>query len=88
MWAQLRAPDPWVSFCSQNVKTPKKAHMKKTSRTSAEAWCAGGQVASVDVGSAVPLIHNLRTLPTPTATIWPQVMFDLHYTGVPHTIFL
>ena len=39
------------------------------------------QVVSVDVGSSVPLIHNLRTLPTPTATIWPQVMFDLHYTG-------
>lgn len=41
------------------------------------------QVVSVDIGSSVPMVHNVRALPTPTATIWPQIMFDLHYTGTP-----
>ena len=45
---------------------------------------AASQVVAVDVGSSVPMIHNVRALPTPTTAIWPQVMFDLHYTGAWH----
>ena len=33
------------------------------------------------MGSKLPAIHNLRALPTPTTTIWPQAIFDLDYEG-------
>ena len=39
------------------------------------------QVVDIDIGSKLPAIHNLRALPSPTATIWPQAMFDLDYEG-------
>ncbi|KAK9842538.1 hypothetical protein WJX81_005057 [Elliptochloris bilobata] len=41
----------------------------------------GIEVIDVDLGSAVPTVRNLRALPTPTAAIWPQVLFDLDYEG-------
>ncbi|KAK9817962.1 hypothetical protein WJX72_004986 [[Myrmecia] bisecta] len=39
------------------------------------------EVESIDLGHAVPAIRNLRGLPSPTAAIWPQAMFELEYDG-------
>ena len=33
------------------------------------------------MGSTVPHITNLRALPTPSNSIWPQAVFDLDYSG-------
>ena len=33
------------------------------------------------MGSTVPHITNLRALPTPSDSIWPQAVFDLDYAG-------
>ena len=39
------------------------------------------QVVDVDLGTGVPHIRNLQALASPTATIWPQALFDLDFTG-------
>lgn len=33
------------------------------------------------MGNTVPHISNLRALPTPGDSIWPQAVFDLDYSG-------
>ena len=33
------------------------------------------------MGNTVPHIANLRALPTPSDSIWPQAVFDLDYSG-------
>lgn len=38
-------------------------------------------MVDVDLGSGVPHISNLQALASPTATIWPQALFDLDFTG-------
>lgn len=44
------------------------------------------QVVDVDLGSGVPHIRNLQALASPTATIWPQALFDLEFTGPSHCL--
>ena len=39
------------------------------------------KVVDVDLGTGVPHIRNLQALASPTATIWPQALFDLEFTG-------
>lgn len=44
------------------------------------------QVVDVDMGSRVPGISSLRALPCPSASVWPQVVFDVDYPGVTHGV--
>lgn len=39
------------------------------------------QVVAVDCGGAAPSLRNLRALPQPEASIWPQILFDMRYQG-------
>ena len=43
-------------------------------------------MVDVDLGSGVPHIQNLQALASPTATIWPQALFDLDFTGPVHLL--
>lgn len=54
------------------------------------------------MGSGVPSVHNLRSMPTPGAPIWPQMLMDFEFEGhpipllatqaglgyLPHTLFV
>lgn len=39
------------------------------------------EVVAVDPGGAAPTLRNIRALPQPEASIWPQVLFDMRYQG-------
>lgn len=39
------------------------------------------EVVGVDPGGAAPTLRNIRALPQPEASIWPQVLFDMRYQG-------
>ncbi|GMH39159.1 hypothetical protein BSKO_07057 [Bryopsis sp. KO-2023] len=38
-------------------------------------------LVSIEVGANFPVIHNVRSLPSPTKVIWPQILLDLSYSG-------
>ena len=41
------------------------------------------QIVDIDLGSGVPLIHNLQAMPSPGSAIWPQLLLDFEYEGKP-----
>lgn len=38
-------------------------------------------LASMEVGTNFPVIHNVRSLPSPSKVIWPQILVDISYSG-------
>ena len=40
------------------------------------------QVLDLHLGNNVPTISNLRAMPSPTTTIWPQALFHLDWQGM------
>lgn len=39
------------------------------------------QVLELDMGGTVPVIRNLRAMPAPNSSIWPQMLFEIEYEG-------
>lgn len=38
-------------------------------------------LVSMEVGTNFPVIHNVRSLPSPSKVIWPQILVDISYSG-------
>lgn len=38
-------------------------------------------IIQMDLGTNFPLVHSIRSLPSPTKVVWPQLLFDITYSG-------